>query len=92
MGTEKICIYKKNNAFAFIQNKVGFFVKMIHQEKPLNTAFVMNYFNFLNEDQKNLKSTSANSLESIKKSKDHLAFGPTHPDLDYLASTNYLKQ
>ena len=89
MGTEKICIYKKNNAFAFIQNKVGFFVKMIHQEKPLNTAFVMNYFNFLNEDQKNLKSTNANSLKSIKKSKDHLAFW-TNPSGFRLFSLNKL--
>ena len=29
-----ICVYQQNNAFAFIQNNVGFFIKVINQKKP----------------------------------------------------------
>ena len=68
-----ICVYQQNNAFAFIQKNVGFFIKVIHQKKPLDSAFANSYYNYLLADQKNRTVRKNNALDNIKNSKDHLA-------------------
>ena len=68
-----LCYYKKNNAFAFIQNNVGFFIKVIHQEKPVNINYAKSYYDFLLADKKKRSTYKNNALDKMKNNKEHLS-------------------
>jgi len=68
-----LCFYPKNNAFAFIDNKVGFFIKLIHQKNPIDIDYAENYHTYLINNKVNSSSSKINALNKIKNANDHIS-------------------